>query len=54
MSSKGLRHARHQYVLTEAWEPNALMSSVSSPEQNGHVGASGSALGASSLRSSAL
>jgi len=53
ISSKGLLHARHQYVLTEAWDPNALMSSVSTPSQNGHTGASGSTAGASSRRSAA-
>ena len=44
--SNGLPHARHQYVLTDACEPNAFMISVSSPSQNGHDGADGSVSGA--------
>ena len=48
MISNGLRHALHQYVLTEAWEPKAFMISVSVPSQNGQGGASGMESGDSS------
>lgn len=40
-------------MLTDAWVPNAFISSVSDPEQNGHSGERGSAEGASRARSSA-
>jgi hypothetical protein len=53
MSSKGLPHALHQYVLTDACEPKAFMISVSPPSQNGQDGATGSVSGASSRRRSA-